>query len=174
MKITTQNKSKISLIIAVCIIALLGAYTAAAYHYQLFPFQPNVPEVSKEITDPTSSPDKEAIPTGEYTDKTTNDIPTNPTLAATIDQLEQKNGVVLAKGSVNTSDASGLCSFVFSNDNDKPITQTVNPTLKDTQILCGPIEIPEQSFSFLGEWNVSFRYYSNNTQVSTESKITIK
>ena len=173
MKLPMKTHSKI-IIFIVILLVILGGYTVAAYQLKLWPFTPASSTSDQNTSDPTLSPGKEAVSDGEFSDKTTDEVPVNPTLTATIDQLAQQDGKVIAKTSINTTDTSGLCSFVFSNANDKPVTQTASPTLKGDRVICGPIEIPEQSFSFLGDWVMTFRYYANNTQVSAEDTISIK
>ena len=174
MKSSTKNTHTKIIVALAIIIAALGTYTVAAYQFKLWPFLVTETIDSRNAADPTLSPGKEAVSNDEYSDTTTDEVPVNPTLVAVIDQLEQQDNKVTVKASVNTTDASGLCSITFTNPNDKPVTQTVNPILKGDRIICGPIEISEQSFSYLGDWLMTFRYYTDNTQVSAEDTITIK
>jgi len=107
-------------------------------------------------------------------DKTTNEIPEDTTLAASIDDLYQEGDTIHFTGSVNTPNGKGTCTVVFSNENDKPVTRTVDATSKGDNTVCGPVEISNLEFSFVGTWQVTFRYFENDTQVSTEGTIDIK
>lgn len=134
----------------------------------------------------TSAPQTTQTNTGEKTSQdtkttanstpsqTTNQIPVNGGLTVTIDQLEQTNGEVVFVGSSNSGDKGGTCSITFTNPNDRPVSRSVTAEINGTRSICGPVQIPDTEFSFVGEWKATFRYYVNETQAVAEKNLTIQ
>jgi hypothetical protein len=183
MKITKQKrlpkKTKIIILIGSIVVALLiaAAVYLVAFKGNLLGWQPfgNTPSTVEPITE--DSPDTNhgtKDDTTPGTDKTTDEIPVSETLAATIMTLSQSNGQITFTGSANDNNAGGTCSIVFTNPNDRPVSRSANTTQSDGEAICGPIQIPETEFSFLGEWTATFRYYSGDTQAVTERTINIQ
>lgn len=181
MKITKQNKKSNRKIIA--LLAIIGSLLViAATVYLVFfkgtllgwqPFgETSTTNPTTQNSDDTSHGTKDDVVPGS--DKTTDQIPVDVTLVATIDQLSQSNGKITFKGSVNDNTADGNCSITFSNPNDRPISRTSKASQVNGIAVCGPIEIPETEFSFLGEWTATFRYYINDSQAVVERKVTIQ
>ena len=86
---------------------------------------------------------------------------------------DQKSGAVHANADVtNATDASATCVFTFENPNDKPVVRQVSVSAKGS--VCDSGDIPEQEFTHLGQWKVTLRYYSNNTQAVATTNITIQ
>lgn len=108
------------------------------------------------------------------TSKTTDDVPVNPSLSATIDELSQADGFVVFRGSVNDSKSGGSCTITFTNENDRPVTQTVPAKIANKRATCEDVRISETNFSFLGDWVATFRYYNDDKQVVTEDRIMIR
>jgi cytoskeletal protein RodZ len=172
-KSTKINKTPFIIVLCFLIIALYGF---SAYAFKFWPFnRTTVLSTNNKSGDLQQNNPKTNIPAAsDNTSKTTNQVPVDSALVATIDRLDQTNGVVTFQGSVNSPLPGGNCSIIFTNPNDKPVTQTANATLSNGMAKCGPIQIPEQQFTYLGEWNATFRYYINGSQVVTIKAITIK
>lgn len=178
---TKKNKNgRKKLIVLLTSVAILLLVTAAIYliffngrllGWQPFPPSPS-PSPTTQSSNDTNHGTKDDVNPG--TDKTTDQIPVSTDLTATIDELSQSNGLVSFKGSANDSKSGGTCSVVFSNPNDRPITRTVKSNVNGSTATCETIQIPETEFSFLGEWEVTFRYYSGDIQAVTEGKIGIR
>lgn len=182
MKIPKQKKSRLKMILipSVVIVVLLlasGVYLVV-FKGSLLGWKPFASE-SAVVKDPqtqsssdTSHGTKDDLDPG--TGKTTDEIPVSTKLTAAIDELSQSNGSVTFKGSVDDGQSGGSCTITFSNENDRPVTQTVAANVTNGRATCDEVKIPETSFSFLGEWIATFRYYNNDTQAVAEDRITIR
>lgn len=175
----THQTNKKTLIATIVIMVLIVASASAAYAFDLWPFKAEdnktTTSSSEEVSSGTSQKDLEKQKDSVYSGKNTEEIPVNNGLKATILSLRQENGYVHLSANINTTDASGRCSVVFTKDNARPVTRAIEATLRDNSTLCNVSEIPEQDFSSLGVWHVTFRYIINeNSQVVAESDITIK
>lgn len=181
MKIAKKNKnSRKKLIVLLISVAVLLFVAAATYliffngkllGWQPFPLSaPSSP--TTQSSNDTNHGTKDDVDLGS--DKTTDQIPVSTDLTATINELSQSNGLVNFRGSANDSKDGGTCSVIFSNSNDRPITRTAKSNVSGGTATCETIQIPETEFSFLGEWGVTFRYYSGDTQAVAEGKIDIK
>ena len=159
------------------VIALLIAFVTFAYATKNWPFNNSTnqtsgirpDEVFQENATKDDSPSYEDIPT-----KTTDQIPANNSVSITVDELTQSNGVVRFKATTTSTASGGKCSLTLTNPNDKPVTRTVDAKVSNSVDTCGPIEIPEQEFSYLGEWTATLRYYINDTQVVVTKAINIQ
>lgn len=181
MKITKQNKhrnKKLALLVSAVALILL---IAAAVYLVFFngkllgwqPFPPTAtPAPTTQSSDDTDHGTKDDTTPG--TDKTTDQIPVSETLVATFTDLSQSGGYIKFSGTANDDKTGGSCSIVFTNPNDRPVSRTSQATQNGGKAVCGPIQIPETEFSFLGEWTATFRYYTDDSQAVVERKITIQ
>lgn len=184
MKITKQKQhpahSK-KIIATFCIIAIIliaGVVYVFGFNGSLLGWQLRK-SISQEeqhstTTEDTTSNTGTKDDTAQGTDQTTDEIPVNETLIANFTTLTQSDGFITFSGEVNTDSTEGSCSITLTNTNDRPVTRTVAPKQVNNKATCGPIQIPESEFSFLGEWTATFRYYSGSTQTIVERKITIQ
>mgnify|MGYP006879904471 CR=1 FL=1 len=167
-----------------CLLAaiLVGAAYLVGFKGSLWGWQPFGP--STNLTDEATSDTQQSSTTDTDqgtkndvepgTGKTTDQVPVSGSLTATFTELSQAGGYVTFKGVATDSTASGTCSLVLTNPNDKPITRTMGAAEESGSAACGPIRILETEFSFIGEWTATFRYYVNDTQAVTERKIFIQ
>lgn len=182
MKITKENKKRNKKILAIVCTVGIVLLIAATVYLVFFkgsllgwqPFGSSVPVTNPATQDSSDTNHGTKDDTTTGTDKTTDQIPVSETLTASIDTLDQSNGVITFAGSANDTKEGGSCSIVFSNPNDRPITRTVAASISNGMAICGPINIPETEFSFLGEWTATFRYYINDTQAMAERKMIIE
>jgi len=185
MKITkqTQHSANSKKIIAtICIIVTvitIGAIYLIGFNGSILgwqPFEPTSQQEQQQTSDPqdttTNSGTKDD--TDEGTDQTTDEIPVNQTLVATFTKLSQADGFITFTGEVNANSTDGSCSITFTNASDRPVTRTATPTQVGSKSVCGPVQIPESEFSFLGEWTATFRFYTGGAQTTAERKITIQ
>jgi len=185
MKITKQTQRSANskkIIATICIIAtiiVVGLIYLIGFKGSILGWQP-LESTSQEEQQQTSDPEDTTTNPGtkddtdEGTDQTTDEIPVNQTLVATFTKLSQADGFITFTGEVNTNSADGSCSITFTNTSDRPVTRTAAPTQVDSKSVCGPIQIPESEFSFLGEWTATFRFYTGDTQIVAERKITVQ
>ncbi len=182
---TTQKKSwlnklKAPLIVLVCLVIVLAGYGFGAHASSLWPFHHNDTVVapsqnkSNAPTQQDNTAAKVAAQASGSDPKTSDQIPVDDSLTAHIDSINEANGVVTFTGSVTGATQAGSCSVTFSTPNDPPLSQTVSASLNGTTATCDPISIPAQSFSYLGDWTVTFRYFVNNTQAVATGTITIQ
>jgi len=173
-----QKKSQRILIISlavVLVVALVLVYLipfkGSLLGWQPFRTTETQPTSQQGLDSDTTQTDK-----GGDSPQTTDQIPINPDLTATIVDLKQANGFVLFSGTTNATKSNGQCSILFTNPNDRPISRTLEAKNVNGVMTCGPIQIAETEFSYLGEWTVTFRYYTsdNNSQAVAEKKLTIE
>lgn len=183
MKIQKSKINKPNLIPAIIVIALLlvSSYAFIAYKKSFWPFPPETilntdaqQDTTNESPKNSNTIKKEESAADINSGKTSDQIPISKELVATITQLEQAGANVKFSAKVEGSSKTGTCVVSFTNPNDRPVTKQFNATTKDGVLLCGPLDIPSLEFSFLGEWNVSFRYYVESEQVTTTGKVTIQ
>ena len=181
MKIKRQTKKsnngkKAFLVILICVL-LVGAYFGVAAAAKLWPFMPattsqDTPATSTGLNQ-SETPSKDDTSTSDP-GKTTDEVPVSQSIAASIIQLEQKNGIVYFTGTVTPVQSGGTCSITLSNPNDKPIVRTTDATTDGSNSVCGPIQIPETEFSYLGTWTATFRYFIGDVQATATKEITIR
>ncbi len=184
MKITTKKQRRksykpiiitTSVVVVLLIVAVIYLIPLKGSLFGWQPFRTSTPvDTTTQNSDDTSHGTKDTTTTDGSTDKTTDQIPVSTTLTAKISQLEQTNGAVVFTGSVNDASTGGKCSITFSNENDRPITRSADAVVVNNTGTCGPISVPENEFSFLGDWKATFRYYLNDSQAIAEGIITIK
>lgn len=181
MKTTNKNKhvgKKLGIILGLIVgIVFTGLVIyLVVFKGSLFGWQPfgttvtvDPPTQSSSDTNHGTKDDATDIPTDN-----TSQIPVSETLIASIDELSQSGGYIRFSGSANDTKTGGSCSIVFSNPNDRPISRTADATISSGKALCGPIKVAETEFSYLGEWTMTFRYYSGKSQAVSERKIIIQ
>jgi len=177
MKNFRKQKSPVKKAIVILIIAIVlaGIYGGVSYTAKWWPFSVSTGNPVTESTNSDGNATKEGlIVPGENSSKTTDQVPVTTELTATITNLSQSNGYVSFVGTVNSVDTSGECSIILTNDNDKPVSRTVTAIIESGVVTCGPVQIPESEFTFLGKWLGTFRYYINGSQVVATKDITIK
>ncbi len=183
MKIQKIKKSRTHrpfIWIIVSIFLLLCVYCGSAYKAHLWPFDgtSTTPTMTSDKIDSTTTPSPKATNSTSSnsvdSQKTTNQVPLDNSLAATITQItEDDSGNILFAATVNGVN-TGTCVITFSNSNDKPHVTQVEATSKDaSSAICGPLSISSQDFSYLGQWNVNLRFYTDNQQVTTNGIINI-
>jgi len=160
------------LIVAVVVAGLLFAYTTKKWPFSQTTLQTSP---STNISEPQKNATKDDIPSAEDTPThTTDQVPVDTSITATINQLSQSNGVITFQATTNSPTPGGKCSLSLTNQNDKPVTRTMDATLNNSVATCGPIQIPEQEFTYIGEWTATLRYYINDSQAVATRSIIIK
>lgn len=158
-------------------VVLVGIYFALAHHFLYWPFQaPSTAQqhaqdvaANSQPTKKTEAPTSSTNPNVDAT-KTTDEIPSNTSVSATITQLEQQNGQVTYAADLNDKAQNGTCAAEYTSDGARPITSTTNAL----NGICGPVSTPDVQFTKLGTWTLTLRYYVNNTQAVTSKTIIIK
>lgn len=171
-----QNKKRNKKVLTIVIISILVVVFAAGIAFWLVRSQPT-PSSSNSTTTNSSDTQTNNNTTkgdGNGNDKTTDEIPVDTVASASITQLVQQNRNIVASASVNNVDASGSCSFTFTSEFDDPVSRTSTPADEGETITCGPIEVSDNEFSYLGEWLLTFRYYIDGKQIVAEEKITVQ
>jgi len=121
------------------------------------------------MSDPTvNNKDDINITPGVDANKTTDQIPESTTASIHIKNLIQVDRNVNADITITSADSEGLCSYVFTKDGAKPVTRSVRTTNSNC-----PVLISELEFEMIGLWKLEVKYFSSNTQATTNSEITI-
>lgn len=176
-----SNKTKRVIIITLAALVVLSiSLVAVAYQKKLWPFQVTPVDTDSRQDTVNESPknnnpikkedSKSSINEGMNSDQ----IPVAEDFSATITQLDQTGDTVNFAAKINNSPSPGTCVVTFSNPNDRPVTRQFDSTVKDSVSVCGPLAIPSLEFSYLGEWNVSLRYYVGTKQAIVDGKVVIK
>ncbi len=172
---TKSVRIKKPLIIVITATVLIIGFGVTAYATNLWPFTKNEDTTSPLLEDPNKNASKEDLTVPDETStKTTDEIPINTTIAASIDTLRETDTAVTFTGSVNNKEAGGKCSITFSNPDSKPVIRTADATNNGEFSICGPIEIPINDFTLLGTWSATFRYYINDMQAVASKDIVIQ
>ena len=103
---------------------------------------------------------------------TTDDIPVDSSASASITRLEEKDSVVHFSAKISGANELGRCVVTFSTPNDRPVTKEFDATKSNADYIC-TVDTSSLEFSYLGKWSVNLRYYSNSTQVTATSEVTI-
>jgi len=184
-----QTKPKTStkkiIITVIVLVILICGYTGFALKQDLWPFKSqttisqaekdaanNFPATSTKGDTPivdTSDPTKDNAPV-----QNTDQVPVNQSLSATITQLEEKGSTIYFSAAISGTSDPGTCVVNFTNPNDKPVTKQVSGTVKNGAVACGPIEISNLEFSYLGDWAVDFHFYTAGKQTSISDTINIR
>lgn len=182
MKIKKQKHTKAPLVIIAIIIALSAAsYAFIAHKKSLWPFPPQQSQNTDAQQDTinespknSNSVKKDEAGAAVNDGKTTDQVPINKDLVATITQLEQLDDTVKFSATIENSTSAGTCVVTFTNPNDRPVTKQFDATIKDGVTLCKSSDIPSLEFSYLGAWSVSFRYYVGGEQITATGEVTIQ
>ena len=182
-----QKKSKAKKIILSTIIVLFllaCGYTGFALKENMWPFKPvsTITQAEKNAANnhPSTSPkaDTPAVDSSTGTSskpaQNNDQVPVSQSLAATITQLEEKDSTVYFAAAISGTSDAGTCVVNFTNPNDKPVTKQVTGSVKDGSVACGPIQISNLEFSYLGQWSVDFHFYTSGEQTSTSGTINIR
>ena len=157
------------------VIIVLFAIYLIGFRGSLFGWTPFVNSYSENsIIYQNNDTESSQIKKGDNSPKTTDKIPVSENLKASIVTLNQSNGYITFSGTTNDTKTVGKCSIEFTTINDRPVTRYIDANPATDGATCGPVKIPETEFAYLGNWTVTFRYYSNNIQAVTEGSITIK
>ena len=176
MKILTNNKKSKVVIVLAIIALLLGLGLGAVYSLKLWPFdskKSSVP-ISSEQNKANNATNPDVKSTNLQSDTTSDKVPVSDNFTVKINTLEQDKDVVKFAGTVTGSSKPGTCVITFSNPNDKPVVRSYDSSTKDGQQICTEIDIPSLDFSYVGTWNVNFRFYSGEQQATIDDKIDIK
>ena len=103
--------------------------------------------------------------------KTTEEIPVAKDTGIEIARLDQGTNSVTYSATITNPGASGACSAQYTNQNNRPVTLPVIASEGNT---CGPASISNASFTSTGEWTLTLRYYTDNTQAIATKTIEIK
>lgn len=180
MKTKTRIARRINplLVIIIVVFLLLCTYASVALWTKMWPFMASESmKSSNKTTDVNATNIIKAQASTSTTDpsQTSDKIPTSSTMTANITQLtEDSNNNILFTATIDGSSNSGACTVTFSNPNDRPYVQEVDSTEKGDQKICGPIVIPSQNFSYLGQWNVNLRFFAGNEQATASGTIDIR
>lgn len=181
-QINKKNRSRLTLLLTVAVL-LIAAAGVAVYMLQgsIFGQHSNTPTKTTLIpgsstNSTTSNPSSDSAKGAATIDpgKTTNQVPIDSSLTATITDLHQSNKLIVFSGTTNDTKSGGTCSITFTNPNDRPVARTEPSTIVNGIATCAQIQIPESDFSYLGTWNVTFRYYINNVQATAIKTIVIQ
>ena len=180
MKLPRQSTARIrntAIILSIVLVGCASAYAYLAHSNKWWPFlQANNTQQSKQDVLSNNTPaDKKSAPTKNTNSnvdatKTTDQIPNNPALSLTITKLEQKNGAVAYQAELNDKTQNGTCAAEFTSEGARPVTSTTSAS----NGICGPVSIPELQFTKIGDWKLTLRYYTNNTQVSTQQTFSVR
>jgi len=179
MKILKNKNYKTILMPVLIIGALLLVCIASAFFLKLWPFQNNIdPNSIRQETSSESSKNDNPITKDESEadaneGKSTDDVPVSESFSAAITKLEQNDNQISFAAKISNSKNPGTCVVTFSNPNDRPIVKQFDSTSKDSVTLCEST-FSALEFSYLGEWNVSLRYYVGSEQAFTEGRVIIK
>lgn len=178
-----QSKNKKYLALAAILVVLLAGYSLAAHHQSWWPFHVEShadknaarnDTVANPSPKNSSIPDKTGLSSSTDASKNSDQIPVDTSMTASIAQLSETDGQVNFTGKVTNTDSAGTCVVTFSNPNDRPVTKQFTATYANGTSQCGPMHVSAYEFSYLGQWQVSFRYYTGDKQATAESTIAIK
>lgn len=163
-------KKSVGALASLILLMSAGAYTA--YIYKVGPFTSLRQEASNH-SDATNPRQKENLPSVEEAAKTganqtTDQIPAAHTGTLTITTLAQRDDSIIYSASLENIDTTGTCSALFEHADGaaRPVTHTTF----STDFGCSEATVSRAEFTARGTWNLTLRYYINNTQlVSTKS-----
>jgi cytoskeletal protein RodZ len=178
MKIIKNKNYKKVLLPLIIVGILLVGYVIVAYLTNLWPFQSEIdPNSRRQETSSQSSKNdnpitKEGSKASVNEGKDTAEVPVSTEVKASITKLEQNGDQITFSAKIDNSE-NGTCVVTFSNANDRPIVKQFDSTTKGDVTLCEST-FSSFEFSYIGEWDVSLRYYIGAEQALAQGKITIK
>lgn len=165
-----RRKTLVAVIVAVLVLGGIGA----AYYFTR-------PTTDKNASDPTNNSAKRdaanqddgKAPSGagaglpkSSTSMTSDQVPISSKLSITITSTSQSDGLV--KASAQTS-GSGTCVFLYQpSDDGKPVTRQL-----DTSGNTCSVNISQNEFVYLGQWQLTVTYYSDNSKAEVSRNVTI-
>ena len=173
MNIKKTSHTKLIAILIIIGVLLVGAIAYFVYAYNkgnTSTTSPNTQQADPSINAKTGVDPSSGNTSTTTTDKTTNQIPVSTIMSISIDTLSEQNGNVTYAGTVKNPVPGGSCSAVFSSTINRPIT--LSPQYSNGT--CGPDTISAKSFTSLGTWTLTLRYFTNSTQVSATKDINIQ
>ena len=178
MKITSNNKSnkKILLLagvlLSVFLSGLIAIYIISEHNRSTNPWNQSN-DTPKAVAD---NDQKGLVPSSTLPNNsqslTTEEVPTNKEAVAVIRRLEQKDTTIYLDATISNVAKQGKCVIIFSTPNDKPVTKEFDST-KNGDIYTCSLATSALEFSYLGKWDVTLRYYSENSQVVAKGALTI-
>lgn len=180
-KYKKNNLRPIILLSAILVAACL-AYGAVGHARHWWPFKVAPPAQSGPIINArtahpspkNNNPNPKTDTPPPTTDETSNKIPVDTGLVATITRLDESNGQVNFDATIKNTSGTGTCVVTFSTPNDRPVTKQFNSTYSSGVSTCGPLTISANEFSYLGTWQVDFHYYIGAAQATAQSEINIR
>lgn len=175
MKISQKkNKKKLIIISAIIILFLAVGYIWYSRHYQIWPFLPKeVKGVELNDSDATNNQTKtkanDSIKGVDGT-KNSSEIPVSNTTSIEITELSQVGQLINYSATINNSSSNGICSASFTKEGSLPVKK--DDTISGNK--CGPFSISANTFDSIGEWTLTLRYFADNAQAVTTSKIEVK
>lgn len=180
-----SNRKRYIVISTVAVVLVVAAYLASAAIFNFWPLAStpsvaNSPNANPNAKTATPSPKNNNAPTKTSTQtsvdpgKTSSEVPVSTAMTATITTLSETDHQIHFAASVTNSTAAGTCVVTFSNPNDRPVVKQFDATLNGTAATCGPVSISDDEFSYLGTWQVSFRYYVGTDQATTQGTLDIQ
>lgn len=170
----SNRKKLISILFAALVVALAG-FTVYYVYGQIKDGNSSTESPStKTSSESHNSTDSKATSESTYNNTTTDKIPKNANISIAITTLNQTDSAIVFSATVASTASDGKCALTITNPNDKPVSRTVNATHGTTTSECGPISIPVEEFSYLGDWTATLRYYTNGTQTVASKIITIR
>ncbi len=173
MQIQKKGKSKSLIAVTALLATLIVAALLYIYSFNRTPgaeINTSGPSVSDEIKAQGKNDKNQNSSAGlpeKSNSSTTDEVPSDPQLSVSIVTTDQANGLVTA--SANTSQATGTCVFLYSTPQDKPVTRQVG--VNDSH--CS-VSIPQNEFSYIGQWTLKVTYYSDGKKTEVEKSVTIQ
>lgn len=99
----------------------------------------------------------------------TDEVPASQTTSIKLDSLNSVDGLVNYSATI-TGEKEGLCSATFTSELGKPVVKSANSTGSGT--CTGSYNVAE--FDALGKWNLTLRYYTNNTQTEATGEVNVE
>jgi len=176
-KTHTKNRIILGCLVLVLLVGFMGfSYAKKTWPVNLWTSTPTSDSSSiktKEMNDQQSVDDKASIedrsPDVDVS-QTTNNVPVSPTTTIEVSDLSQSNGAINYTAKISGASTGGTCNANFSNDIARPVSRTTSAS----NGACGPVSIPETEFSTIGQWKLTLRYYTNDTQAVITKDIEVK
>jgi hypothetical protein len=174
MKLSKSNNNHrhVYIIVAIVFLAIGGLVGAYVVNKMAGDNTQKTSENSQTTTQEDQNTAKGS--SGSKPTQTTDSIPVSNSLSSKITTLEQDGENIKFQGVVNNTHNIGNCVVTFENPNDKPVVRSFDSTEKDGSQICGEISIPSLEFSYLGTWNVTFRFIVDGSQTTANDKIDIR
>jgi cytoskeletal protein RodZ len=169
------------LVFLLCILAVIFFFRHRIAQPSTYSPQSSSPKSSDQKSESTTgtskSQSKESLAKTESTTRagveshtTTDKVPLDPAASINITKLEQANRNIIYQATVANIRDGGICSATYESQDTQPIVNTVTAS----SMTCGPVSIPEMSFTKLGKWKLTLRYFSDNKQVIATKEIEVR